>query len=109
MTGLKLAIRGGVVAGLLLLTGAAAWAQAKPETTSVGPGRIVCSGGEKCLLDVGTPPTNLRSQVDVSALTGADHDRLVKRCTAKGTACIATVTGTLSGAVIKASAIKFYN
>jgi len=91
-----------------LLVSATAWAQSQPSTTSVGPGRITCRSATSCELDIGTPPS-LRYKIDPSALAAADKDRLVKSCTAKGTPCIATVTGTDNKTIVKAASIKFYN
>jgi hypothetical protein len=99
----------GAVLGIALLWGSAAMAQTQPAPTSAGPGRIVCQAANKCQIDIGTPPTNLRYKVDATGLADADKDRLVKQCTAKGTPCVATVTGPESKLVIKATTIKFYN
>lgn len=93
---------------LLALGGGAAGAQAQSATTNVGPGRIFCRSATACELDIGTP-ASLKYKIDPSALEGADKERLVKSCTAKGTPCIATVTGTDANSVIKATKIKFYN
>src|ERR1700759_5725329 len=100
----------GVAAALFaIVTSSSAWAQTQPAQTSVGPGRITCRSNTNCILDIGTPPTNLRYTVDVSALTGADKDRLTKQCTAKGTPCIATITGGEVKNGVKAASVKFYN
>lgn|SRR5215469_15739080 len=93
---------------LLALGSAAAGAQTQPATTDVGPGRIFCRSATACELDIGTP-ASLKYKIDPSALEGADKDRLVKSCTVKGAPCIATVTGTDTKTVIKATKIKFYN
>jgi hypothetical protein len=81
---------------------------AQPASTSVGPGRIICRSATSCELDIGTPPS-LKYRIDPSALGEADKERLTKQCTAKGTPCIATVTGSETKGVVKAASIKFYN
>lgn len=83
------------------------FAQAQPAPTNVGPGRITCASAKSCELTIGTP-VSLRYKIDPVALPSADKDRLAK-CTAKATACIATVTGTEEKAGVKASGIKFFN
>jgi hypothetical protein len=93
---------------LLALGGGAAWAQAQPATTDVGPGRIFCRSATACELDIGTP-ASLKYKIDPSALEAADKERLVKSCTVKAAPCIATVTGTDAKSTIKATKIKFYN
>jgi hypothetical protein len=100
---------GAAAALVAIVTSGAAWAQTQPAQTSVGPGRIICHSNTSCMLDIGTPPTNLRYTIDVSALTGADKDRLTKQCTAKGTPCVATVTGGEIKGGVKAASVKFYN
>ena len=87
---------------------ATAWAQARPAATNVGPGRIICRTATSCELDIGTP-VSLRYKIDPAALPAADKDRLTKQCTANGTPCVATVTGTETKAGVKAASIKFYN
>jgi len=99
----------GVATLLSVLAAGATVAQTAPAPTSVGPGRITCRSATSCLLDIGTPPTNLRYTIDISALTGADSERLTKQCTAKGSPCIATVTGSEIKGGVKATSIKFYN
>ena len=99
----------GAAALVAIVTTSSVCAQTQPAQTSMGPGRITCHSNTSCMLDIGTPPTNLRYTVDVSALTGADKDRLTKQCTAKGTACIATVTGSETKGGVKAASVKFYN
>ncbi len=96
------------VMALFAASGASAWAQAQPASTSVGPGRIICRGATACELDIGTPPS-LRYKIDPSALAAADKDRLTKQCTARGTPCVATVTGSETASGVKAASIKFYN
>ena len=103
-----IAARCGLVAGVVALSGSAAWAQGTPAPASAGPGRIICKSAASCTLGVGTPPS-ISYRIDASALPAADKDRLVKQCTAKATPCVATVTGADTGAVIKAASIKFYN
>ena len=95
----------GVIAALAIGTGVAALAQ--PASTSVGPGRIICRSASSCELGIGTP-ASLKYQIDPSALQPADKDRL-KQCTAKGTPCVATVTGSETKTGVKAASIKFYN
>ncbi len=85
-----------------------AFAQAQPAPTSVGPGRITCRSAASCELDIGSP-ASLKYKIDPSALAAADKDRLTKQCTAKGTPCVATVTGTEDKTGVKAASIKFYN
>ena len=88
--------------------GATAWAQAQPPTTNVGPGRVICRTPSSCQLEIGSP-ASLKYKIDPSALAAADKDRLTKQCTAKGTPCVATVTGTETTAGVKAASIKFHN
>jgi len=76
--------------------------------SSYGPGRIICGGATSCELGIGTP-ASLKYRVDPSTLPEADKSRLTKQCTAKGTPCVATVTGTEAKNVVKAASIKFYN
>jgi hypothetical protein len=97
-----------VLMGVAMLSGTAAWAQAQPAPTSAGPGRITCTTAASCELGVGSP-ASIRYKIDASALPDADKTRLVKQCTAKLPPCVATVDGTETKAVIKASKIKFYN
>jgi hypothetical protein len=105
----RFALRCGLVLGMATLSGAGAWAQAPaPAPTSAGPGRITCSSATKCQLGVGTPPS-IRYTIDASALPDADKTRLTKQCTTKAPPCVATVEGTETNTVIKASKIKFYN
>lgn len=94
----------------LMVTGATATvsAQAQPATTNVGPGRIICRSATSCELDIGAP-ASLKYKIDPAALAAADKDRLTKQCTAKGTPCVATVTGTETPTGVKASSIKFHN
>ena len=87
--------------------GSAAWAQAQPAATNVGPGRITCGNAKSCELTIGSP-VSLRYKVDPAALAANDKDRLTK-CTTKGSPCIATVTGTEDKSGVTASAIKFFN
>ncbi|MEJ0017158.1 MAG: hypothetical protein WDN25_11455 [Acetobacteraceae bacterium] len=89
-------------------SGSAAWAQAQPAATSVGPGRIVCRSAKSCDMEIGSP-VSLKYKIDYAALGDADKDRLTKQCTAKGAPCIATVTGVEGKAGVKAASIKFYN
>jgi hypothetical protein len=86
------------------------WAQAPTAATNVGPGRIICRNATSCELDIGTP-ASLKYRIDPAALATADQDRLIERCTAKGTPCVATVTGTgtETSTGVKADSIKFYN
>lgn len=101
--------KGLIATGLLLTLGSgAAWAQAQPATTDVGPGRIFCRSATACELDIGTP-ASLKYKIDPSALAAADKERLAKSCTVKGAPCVATVTGTDAKTIIKATKIKFYN
>ena len=104
----RLARRCGVLVVAATLYGTAAWAQAQPATASAGPGRIICSAITRCDLGIGTPPS-IRYRIDASALSDADKARLVKQCTAKGTPCVATITGSTTNSGIKAASIKFYN
>lgn len=92
----------------LAIAGTSAWAQAQPAATNVGPGRIICRGATACELDIGTP-ASLKYRIDPSALAAADKERLIKQCTAKGTPCVATVTGMETKTGVKATSIKFYN
>jgi hypothetical protein len=102
----------GVTLALAAWSAAPAWAQAPaagtPAPTSVGPGRIICHNATACDLGIGSP-VSLKYKIDPSALPAADKDRLTKQCTAKGTPCVATVTGTEGKAGVKAASIKFYN
>ncbi len=97
-----------ILLALATLGGANAWAQTQPAATSAGPGRITCRSATACELDVGTS-AGMKYKIDPSALPSADKDRLTKQCTAKGTPCIATVTGSETSAGVKAASIKFYN
>ncbi len=101
----------GAIAAAVLVAGLTAMAQSQTTTppTSAGPGRIICKSIKSCELDVGTPPTTLRYKIDASSLGDADKDRLVKQCTAKGTPCVATVTGPETKGVVQAATIKFFN
>jgi hypothetical protein len=97
-----------LVAAALLAALGCGPARAQPATTDVGPGRITCRSATSCELDIGIP-VSLRYTIDPSALADADKDRLVKSCTTKAAPCVATVTGTDTKTVIKATKIKFYN
>ena len=92
----------------IILAGGSTAALAQPAQTSVGPGRITCHSATSCELTIGTP-VSLRYKINLAALPAADKDRLTKQCTAKGTPCIATVTGTEDKTGVKAASIKFYN
>ncbi len=83
-------------------------ASAQTQTTSVGPGRIICRSATSCELGIGTP-ASIKFKIDPSALPAADKDHLTKQCTLKGTPCIVTLTGTETATGIKAASIKFYN
>src|ERR1700761_2430579 len=85
-----------MIAGSIATDGA----QAQPAASSVGPGRIFCSSAASCELDIGSP-ASLKYTIDPSALAEADKDRLVKQCTAEGTPCVATVTGTETESGVK--------
>jgi hypothetical protein len=85
-----------------------AGAQAQTAATNYGPGRIICRNATSCELGIGTP-ASLKYRIDPSALAAAERDRLTKRCTAKGAPCVATVTGTEDGNVVKATSVKFHN
>ena len=98
----------GIVVALVGVGAVPAFAQGQPASTSVGPGRIFCRSATACELDIGTP-ASLKYQIDPSALTGADKDRLTKQCTPKASPCIATVTGAETNTGVKAASIKFYN
>jgi hypothetical protein len=87
---------------------AAAWAQAPLAASSYGPGRIICASTTACELGIGTP-ASLKYNIDPSALPAADKDRLTSQCTANGTPCVATIAGTETEDVVKATSIKFYN
>jgi hypothetical protein len=109
MSMFRFAVRCGLVWSMATLGGVGAWAQAPAAaSTSAGPGRITCSSATSCELGVGTP-ASIRYKIDPSALPDADKTRLTKQCTAKAPPCVATVDGTETKAVIKASKIKFYN
>jgi hypothetical protein len=108
MSGIRVARRCSVLAGIAALWATASWAQVQPAPTTAGPGRIICRSATSCELGVGIPPS-IRYHIDVAALPGADKDRLVKQCTAKAPPCVATVTGAETRAEIKAAGIKFYN
>jgi hypothetical protein len=82
-------------------------ARAQTAVTSYGPGRIICSSAASCELGIGAP-ASLKYKIDPSALPATDKDRL-KQCTAKGTPCVATVSGAEAKNVVKAGNIKFYN
>jgi hypothetical protein len=107
MSALRAAAWFGTMLGIAGGSGAA-WAQTQPAATSYGPGRIVCGTGMSCELGIGTP-ASLKYKIDPSALPAADKDRLTRQCTAKGTPCVATVTGTEDRNVVKAASIKFHN
>jgi hypothetical protein len=96
--------------GLVAMVAGSTSALAQPPTAaaSYGPGRITCHSATSCELGIGTP-ASLKYRVDPSALPEADKSRLTKQCTAKGTPCIATVTGTEARNVVKAAGIKFHN
>ncbi|HEY2615781.1 MAG TPA: hypothetical protein VGI78_00435 [Acetobacteraceae bacterium] len=83
-------------------------ASAQTQTTSVGPGRIICRSATSCELGIGTP-ASIKFKIDASALPTADKDHLTRQCTAKSTPCIVTLTGTETATGIKAASIKFYN
>ncbi len=108
MSAYRLARRDGVLVAAATLYGTAACAQAQPATTGTGPGRIICCAITRCDPGIGTPPS-IRYHIDASILSDADKARLVKQCTAKGTPCVATVTGSTTKSGIKAASIKFYN
>ena len=88
--------------------GMVAAASAQTQTTSVGPGRIICRSATSCELGIGTP-ASIKFKIDPSALAAADKDHLSKQCTAKGAPCIVTLTGSETATGIKAASIKFYN
>ena len=107
----------GMRVALATLGATPVWAQSQPTPTpaptppaptSVGPGRIICHNASTCELGIGTPAT-LKYKIDPSALPAADKDRLTKQCTAKGTPCVVTVTGSETKTGVKAASIKFYN
>jgi hypothetical protein len=95
-------------AAIGIAAGAPSWAQAPTAPASYGPGRIICRSAKSCELDIGAP-TSLKYHIDPSALATADKDRLTKQCMAKGTPCVATVTGVEAKNVVKAASIRFYN
>ncbi len=97
-----------IMAAAAAAASATALAQTQPPATDVGPGRIICRTATSCQLEIGSP-ASLKYKIDPSALAAADKDRLIKRCTAKGTPCVATVTGTETTAGVKAASIRFYN
>ncbi len=97
----------GVMIGIAAASGVAAPAQAQTAATSYGPGRIICSTAGFCELGIGAP-ASLKYKIDSAALPAPDKDRL-KQCTAKGTPCVATVSGVEARNVVKAASIKFYN
>ena len=106
MRGFRSALLGAMV-GIAAGSGSAL-AQAPAAVASYGPGRIVCRSVTSCELGIGTP-ASLRYAIDASALPDADKSRLTKECTAKGAPCVATVTGTETKDLVKATSIKFYN
>src|SRR5690349_7512640 len=92
----------------IMAVGTSALAQAPAAAASYGPGRIICRSATSCELGIGTP-ASLKYRIDPSALPEADKGRLTGQCAAKGTPCVATVTGTEVKNVVKAVSIKFYN
>ena len=98
----------GVILVVAVAGATTGWAQAPTAATNVGPGRITCRNATSCELDIGTP-ASLKYRIDPAALAAADKDRLIKRCTAKATPCVATVTGIETKTGVKADSIKFYN
>jgi len=97
----------GAIVGMIAGS-ANALAQAPAGAASFGPGRIICRSAASCELGIGTP-ASLKYRIDPSALPEADKSRLTKQCTAKGTPCVVTVTGTETKNGVKAASIKFYN
>jgi hypothetical protein len=97
-----------IAVALVAWGGAPETALAQSSQTSAGPGRIFCRSSTSCELDIGTP-ASLKYNIDPSALAAGDKDRLIKQCTPKAAPCVATVTGTDPGTIVKAATIKFYN
>jgi hypothetical protein len=108
MRGFRVARRCWVLAGAAAVWAPVVWAQGQLAPTSVGPGRIICVSITSCELGVGIPPS-IRYDVDISAVSDADKDRLAKQCTANAAPCVATVTGVETETGVKAASVKFYN
>jgi hypothetical protein len=91
-----------------MMAGSASALAQGPAAASFGPGRVICRSATSCELGIGTP-ASLKYRIDPSALPEADRSRLTQQCTAKGTPCVVTVTGTEAKNVVRAASIKFYN
>jgi hypothetical protein len=103
------AFRSAVCLGAMIVAwSASAQAQQTAAAASYGPGRITCRSATSCELGIGSP-ASLKYRVDPSALPEADKSRLTKQCTARGTPCVATITGAEIKNVVKAASIRFYN
>jgi hypothetical protein len=95
----------------LLFGRTGAYAESPGPATSAGPGKIICKTATSCQLGIGDP-AQIKYQINVDALPAPDKERLGKQCTSTGkTPCVATVTGTEMGDLLKVKAAKitWYN